>query len=256
LTESTVVAAINPLGGEKRVGSIGLRLPHLEMHAAHLDQSGEVQRLCETDEIGTIILRGPSVFPGYYLTEETGLTSDGWLNTGDLGRRDKDGYFWLTGRAKDVIIRGGHNIDPCMIENTLESHPAVAAAAAIGQPDEYAGELPAAYVQLHPDTDISADDLRSWAKSRIPERAAAPVYLELMDQLPVTAVGKIYKPALRSMAIERVACSKISDVDPTARVRVTMDEKRGTIVQVTSERSKDIRKVLGGFALQFDFCTE
>ena len=256
LTESTVVAAINPLGGEKRVGSIGLRLPHLEMHAAQLDQSGEVQRLCETDEIGTIILRGPSVFPGYYLREETGLTSDGWLNTGDLGRRDKDGYFWLTGRAKDVIIRGGHNIDPCMIENTLEAHPAVSAAAAIGQPDEYDGELPAAYVQLHPDTDISADDLRSWAKSRIPERAAAPVYLELMDQLPVTAVGKIYKPALRSMAIERVACSKISDVDPTARVRVTMDEKRGTIVQVTSERSKDIRKVLGGFALQFDFCTE
>ncbi|MEM9180397.1 MAG: AMP-binding protein, partial [Pseudomonadota bacterium] len=100
LTESTVVAAMNPLGGEKRVGSIGLRLPYLDIQAAQLDETGAVQRFCEIDEIGTIIIRGPSVFPGYYLSADTGLTNDGWLNTGDLGRRDKDGYFWLTGRAK------------------------------------------------------------------------------------------------------------------------------------------------------------
>ena len=90
LTESTVVAAMNPLAGEKRVGSIGLRLPYLEMQTAQLDDAGEVKRFCETDEIGTIMIRGPSVFPGYYLREETGLTSEGWLNTGDLGRQDED----------------------------------------------------------------------------------------------------------------------------------------------------------------------
>ena len=83
LTESTVVAAMNPLGGEKRVGSIGLRLPYLEMHAAQLNADGEIERLCETEEVGTIIIRGPNVFPGYYEREVTGLTSDGWLNTGD-----------------------------------------------------------------------------------------------------------------------------------------------------------------------------
>ncbi|MEM9572763.1 MAG: acyl-CoA synthetase [Pseudomonadota bacterium] len=256
LTESTVVASMNPLGGEKRVGSIGFRLPYLEMHAAQLDASGEVQRFCETDEVGTIIIRGPSVFPGYYLREDTGLTSDGWLNTGDLGRRDKDGYFWLTGRAKDVIIRGGHNIDPGMIENTLEAHKAVAVAAAIGQPDEYAGELPAAYVELQPGAEISSADLIAWAKSNIPERAAAPVYLEVMDQLPVTAVGKIHKPTLRRMAIARVISSKIRDVDAAARVLVESDEKQGIITRVISHRQIELRQLLGGFALNLEFTAE
>lgn len=253
LTESTVVAAMNPLGGEKRVGSIGLRLPYLEMHAAELNDAGEVQRFCETDEMGTIIIRGPSVFPGYYLRDDTGLTSDGWLNTGDLGRRDAEGYFWLTGRAKDVIIRGGHNIDPSLIENTLEAHPAVAAAAAIGQPDDYAGELPVAYVQCHPGTDISSDDLVSWAKLNVPERAAAPVYIEVMDQLPVTAVGKIHKPTLRHMAIERVVRSKICEVDARALIHVESDEKRGTITRIISHRPGELRELLGGFALEFEF---
>ena len=256
LTESTVVAAMNPLGGEKRVGSIGLRLPYLEMQAAQLDETGAVQRFCETDEIGTIIIRGPSVFPGYYLSADTGLTNDGWLNTGDLGRRDKDEYFWLTGRAKDVIIRGGHNIDPGIIENTLEAHESVAAAAAIGQPDEYAGELPAAYVQLHPGAKISPDALMAWAKSSIPERAAAPVYMEVMDQLPVTAVGKIHKPTLRRKAIERVIAAKIGDLDSDARILVETDEKRGTITRVLSSRHIELRNLLGGFALQFEFAAE
>lgn len=256
LTESTVVAAMNPLGGEKRVGSIGLRLPYLDMQAAQLDETGAVQRLCETDEIGTIIIRGPSVFPGYYLSADTGLTNDGWLNTGDLGCRDKDGYFWLTGRAKDVIIRGGHNIDPGIIENTLEAHESVAAAAAIGQPDEYAGELPAAYVQLHPGANISPAALMAWAKSSIPERAAAPAYVEVMDQLPVTAVGKIHKPTLRRKAIERVIAAKIGDLDSDARILVETDEKRGTITRVLSSRHIELRNLLGGFALQFEFAAE
>ena len=256
LTESTVVAAINPLGGEKRVGSIGLRLPYLEMRVADLGASGEVQRFCETDEIGTIIIRGPSVFPGYYQREETGLTAEGWLNTGDLGRQDKDGYFWLTGRAKDIIIRGGHNIDPSMIENTLEAHDAVAAAAAIGQPDDYAGELPAAYVQLRPGAEVEIGDLLSWAKSRIPERAAAPVYVEIVPQLPTTAVGKIHKPTLRTKAIERVISAKVRDTDPHARVTVITDAKLGAVTKVASAKVPELRTLLGGFALKFEFAVE
>lgn len=252
LTESTVVAAMNPLGGEKQVGSIGFRLPYLEMHAAELDASGEVQRFCETDEVGTIIIRGPSVFPGYYLRQETGLTSDGWLNTGDLGRRDRDGYFWLTGRAKDIIIRGGHNIDPGMIENTLEEHEAVAAAAAIGQPDEYAGELPAAYVQLHPGAKISADELKVWAKSRIPERAASPVYLEILQTLPVTAVGKIHKPSLRKLASQRVISNKLEESGFDARLKVVDDPKRGMVAKVYGGDENTIRKTLGGFSIGLD----
>ncbi len=253
LTESTVVATSNPLGGEKRVGSIGLRLPYLEMKCAKLDARGEIQRFCETNEVGTIVIRGPSVFPGYYEREESGLNSDGWLNTGDLGRQDEDEYFWLTGRAKDLIIRGGHNIDPSMIENTLEEHEAVALAAAIGQPDEYAGELPAAYVQLQPGAQIDPEELKSWTKSRIPERAAAPVYLEVLESLPVTAVGKIHKPPLRAMAIKRVIEDRLKHAGEDVEVSVSNESNRGMVALVHSSESPKIRYMLGEFALNFEF---
>ncbi len=253
LTESTVVATTNPLGGEKRIGSIGFRMPYLEMRCAKLDQTGEIERFCDTNEVGTLVIRGPSVFPGYHQRSESGLSSDGWLNTGDLGRQDEDQYFWITGRSKDVIIRGGHNIDPGMIENTLEEHEAVALVAAIGQPDEYAGELPAAYVQLHPDCEIDAEALRLWAKDRIPERAATPVHLEILDALPVTAVGKIHKPALRALAIKRVITEKLAETGESADIDVVSDPERGLVAKVTSANASTLRERLGGFALGFEF---
>ncbi|NRA28914.1 MAG: acyl-CoA synthetase [Parvularculaceae bacterium] len=256
LTESTVVATTNPLGGEKRVGSIGLRMPYLEMQCAELDEHGEIKRFCDTNEVGTIVIRGPSVFPGYHKRADNGLSSDGWLNTGDLGRQDEDQYFWITGRSKDVIIRGGHNIDPSMIENTLEEHDAVALAAAIGQPDVYAGELPAAYVQLHPGAEIDAEALRLWAKERIPERAAAPVYLEVMEALPVTAVGKIHKPPLRAQAIQRVVETALADTETKASVEVLQDAEQGMITRVTGSNTAELRKQLGDFALTFEFIAD
>ena len=97
-------------------------------------------------------MAGPGVFSGY-LSEShnrTAFVEPGWVNSGDLGRLDEDGYLWITGRAKDLIIRGGHNIDPMVIEEMLFRHPAVALAAVVGEPDAYAGELPVAYVQLKP----------------------------------------------------------------------------------------------------------
>ncbi|MEM6747052.1 MAG: acyl-CoA synthetase [Pseudomonadota bacterium] len=256
LTESTVVATTNPLGGEKRVGSIGLRMPYLEMQCAKLDAHGVITRFCDTNEVGTIVIRGPSVFPGYHKRADSGLSSDGWLNTGDLGRQDEDQYFWITGRSKDVIIRGGHNIDPSMIENTLEEHEAVALAAAIAQPDAYAGELPAAYVQLHPGTDMDPEALRQWAKERIPERAASPVYLEVMDALPVTAVGKIHKPSLRARAIRRVIKDKLDQSDQCAEVEVVHDADRGLVTRVRTSQVDEVRALLGEFALVFDFVSE
>ena len=102
----------------------------------------------------------------------------GWLDTGDLGRRDADGFFWLTGRSKDLIIRGGHNIDPVVIENALALHPSVALAAAVGQPDVHAGELPCAFVTLRMGAECTRDELRRFAREHIPERAAAPVHVE------------------------------------------------------------------------------
>ena len=95
-------------------------------------------------------MKGPSVTPGYLEPKynEGVFTREGWFNSGDLGRFDADGYLWLTGRVKDVIIRGGHNIDPSVIEETLLKHPDVLLAAAVSKPDAYAGELPVAYIQL------------------------------------------------------------------------------------------------------------
>ncbi len=130
MTEATCVSSLNPRDGHRAIGSIGLRLPYQQMKVAQLGADGEPQRDAAVDEIGTILLRGPYVFSGYVKdSDNKGIClADGWLSTGDLGRQDAQGYFWLTGRrvAKDQIIRGGHNIDPkAMIEEGLMRHPAV-----------------------------------------------------------------------------------------------------------------------------------
>ena len=196
MTEATCVSSLNPRDGHRAIGSIGLRLPYQEMKVAHLGADGEVLRAAGVDEIGTILLRGPYVFSGY-MTEADNrgvCLADGWLNTGDLGRLDAKGYFWLTGRAKDLIIRGGHNIDPAMIEEGLMRHPAVELAAAVGKPDGHAGELPMAYVTLRKDTVCSAAELLTHARTTITERAAVPVDVVVIAAMPLTAVNKIFKP--------------------------------------------------------------
>ncbi len=134
------------------------------------------------------------------------------LRSGDLGRIDADGYIWLTGRAKDVIIRGGHNIDPSIIEEVLHEHPAVELAAAVGRPDSYAGELPVAYVQLKPGAKATADELKDFARARIPERAANPVDMTLIETMPLTGVGKIFKPALRHDAAIKVFMADLASL--------------------------------------------
>lgn len=144
LTEGTCASSLNPPDGERRVGSIGLRFPYQQLKVIEVDEDGRWLRDCGVDEIGHVAISGPNVFPGYVQEEanEKAFPEPGWFDTGDLGRIDADGYIWLTGRAKDVIIRGGHNIDSSIVEHAVQSHPAVAMAAAVGRPDAYAGELP------------------------------------------------------------------------------------------------------------------
>jgi fatty-acyl-CoA synthase len=212
-------------------------LPFIEVAAAHIDESGKIERFAKTDEIANIIMKGVSVMPGYVQTEfnERAFTSDGWLISGDLGRIDKEGYIWLTGRAKDVIIRGGHNIDPSIIEEALHEHPAVELAAAVGRPDSYAGEIPVVYVQLKPGATATPDELKEFARERIPERAANPADLFLIDVMPLTGVGKIYKPALRQDTAVKVFDAEIAplrgnDVD----ISVTVDNHpvHGTLATI------------------------
>jgi acyl-CoA synthetase (AMP-forming)/AMP-acid ligase II len=214
LTEAGCVSSLNLPGSAARPGSIGVRLPWQRMHPVILDADGRYLRDAEIDEVGVIAVLGPNLFGGYLdathnrdawieRPESTGAIQL-WLNTGDLGRVDAEGYFWLVGRKKELIIRGGHNIDPRTIEEVLHQHPSVALAAAVGRPDVRAGELPIAYVQLRPGAQASTHELREFAESRIGERAAWPKQLRVVVALPMTAVGKIFKPALVQREIESV----------------------------------------------------
>src|SRR4029079_339959 len=118
-----------------------------------------------------------------------GKLVDGWLDTGDLARVDTEGFVYLSGRAKDLIIRGGHNIDPAVVEDALLAHPQVAAAAAVGRPDAYSGEVPVAYVTLTECGPCGGAELRAWAAERTGEPAAAPKTVTVLDAIPVTAIG-------------------------------------------------------------------
>ncbi|WP_296272449.1 acyl-CoA synthetase [Pseudomonas sp. UBA6323] len=234
LTEGTCGSCANPPAGERRPGSIGLPMPYCEVRIKVLDEQGHYVRDAAPNEIGNLCIRGATVFKGYLqASKNVGIWVDGdWFNTGDLGRVDVDGYIWLTGRSKDLIIRGGHNIDPQMIEEALHKHPAVAMAAAVGKPDEKAGELPVVYVQLKPGNQISEAELLEHAAAHIPERAAIPKDAWIIDAMPLTAVGKTFKPALRFDAITRVYQAAVGELHPAARVEVLSDDKAGQLAHV------------------------
>ncbi|MDI5992336.1 acyl-CoA synthetase [Pseudomonas sp. MDMC216] len=234
LTEGTCGSCANPPAGERRPGSIGLPMPYCEVRIKVLDEQGRYLRDAAQDEIGNLCIRGATVFKGYLqASKNAGIWVDGdWFNTGDLGRVDADGYIWLTGRSKDLIIRGGHNIDPQMIEEALHKHPAVAMAAAVGKPDEKAGELPVVYVQLKPGAQTSETELLEHAAAHIPERAAVPKDAWIIDAIPLTAVGKTFKPALRFDAIVRVYQAAVDELHPDVRVEVLGDDKAGQLAHI------------------------
>ncbi len=240
LTEGTCVSSVNPYHGRRKIGSIGIRVPYQEMKSFILDEDGQYFREAKTNEIGVIHLRGPNVFQGYVEDEHNqGIwTKEGWFNTGDLGRQDEDGYFWLTGRRKELIIRGGHNIDPASIETPCYSIPEVALAAAVGRPDGHAGEVPVAYVQLRPGADLQPEQILDLLKEKIGERAAIPKEVILIDEIPLTPVGKIFKPKLRWDAIRRVYTDILGDLDGSAeaiKVEVGEDETRGTLAKIEAK---------------------
>ncbi len=265
LTEAGCVSSLNPPGSDNRVGSIGVRMPWQAMRAVLLDVEGRYQRDAAVDEVGTLVVQGPNLFKGYLsehhnrglwveLPDPQGQVQR-WLNTGDLGRQDKDGYFWLTGRAKELIIRGGHNIDPKVIEEALAAHPAVALCAAVGRPDAYAGEVPVAYVQLRPEMNAAGEDLLMIAQKNISERAAHPKAIRIVRSLPVTAIGKIFKPALYIFEIESAINELANALGINLHsVSVKQDAKHGLVARISST-SKDwdrLESELAKFTFKFE----
>lgn len=259
MTEGTCVSCCNPVYGQRRVGSIGFPLPYQQMKTVLLDEDGKFLRDCRTDEIGTVVLKGPNIFSGYLQAQANKQIwiADGWFNTGDMGRKDGQGYFWLTGRTKELIIRGGHNIDPAVIENALIRHDDVVAIAAVGKPDSYAGEVPVAYVVLIEDAECSTSDLIDFSRKYIAERAAVPKEIFPIAALPLTAVGKIFKPALQQDAIRRATEDALSDLgtdlEAELNISVEADKTYGTVTIISNvppEKTEDVRNIMGQYAFR------
>ena len=225
-----------------------LDAPGVPGSAGHV--SGEIKVKIDPAN-GEILVSGPTVFAGY-LGQGPAPLEDGWLRSGDLGHLDAAGNLFITGRAKDVIIRSGHNIDPALIENCLEQHPEVMMAAAVSMPDEYAGELPVAFVQLSPGASVSAEALREFAMAHIDERPACPKEVFMVEALPVTAVGKIYKVRLRELAAEHALRQRLSDLQPAPMLSVQQRGDGRLAVRVEgadATQTERIREVVEGLSL-------
>jgi fatty-acyl-CoA synthase len=265
LTEATCATA-RSFPNVQRIGSAGQRLPYQRVAAVDIDRRSGEWTFLSPGQRGTLVISGPTVFPGYVVGRDANgpvldaseKVRDGWLDTGDLGCVSDDGFVTLTGRAKDVIIRGGHNIDPAEIEEVLREHPDVIDAAVVGRPDQHAGEVPVGFVVVG-NSAVDADELQRWAATRVPERAAAPKVITILPALPHTAVGKPYKLGLRILATKQELAAQLRgiglDVPPDDS---WCDQQDGQIV-VTLPRPSDKERhaaasnLLGRYALDWRF---
>jgi fatty-acyl-CoA synthase len=259
MTETCGFSVLNP-HGKTKIGSVGLPFPGVEMQIRRFGPGDARGELLGTDEVGELVVRGDIVIKNYLDPRPGAFSEDGWLRTGDLARIDAEGYLWITGRLKDIIIRGGHNIDPALIEEPAYQHPAVQLAAAIGRPDKYAGELPVLYVQLKSGATASEDELVAFVRERILELAAIPKAVVIVPAIPLSGPGKISKLLLRRQAIAGVfqeELDRLAFSDADIRATVAEDPLAGDVVVVSCgstldpERREKVAAALSGFAIPF-----
>lgn len=235
MTETGGVTSVDPVGESSTAGSVGFRLPFTELRVRKLLDDGALGDDCDAGEIGVLFVKGAHVSAGYRdPVHGEGVFVDGGLNTGDLAYFGENGKLFVAGRSKDLIIRSGHNIDPSMIEKACASHASVLLAAAVGQPDAYAGELPVVFVSPKPGHELDVRELMEFARERIAERPAWPKSIYVVDSIPVTAVGKVYKPALRAEAASRCLSDQIAEIVSRSgfHLKVAIGGKRGLHVDV------------------------
>ena len=212
MTECSGILSIDPRQGTPKSNTAGIRLPYTKIEAREIRPDGTVGEKLSAGEIGVLCYDGPNKTPGYLnpIHNQELFAEDGFLICGDLGKIDEDGYVYVTGRSKDLIIRSGHNIDPIIVEEVADRHPDVVLSAAVALPDSYAGELVALYVTVKEGSKITAEELHEYMQSNINERPALPKAIYIINEIPVTAVGKIYKPKLREDAAQRVYDKEIA----------------------------------------------
>jgi fatty-acyl-CoA synthase len=237
MTETAGGIAYTPRRSPARPEATGPPLPGLEIRIVPLMDQPETG---SSEPQGRVLVRGPNVFMGYLDEQNESVDANGWLDTGDLGFVDARGWLTLTGRSKDLIIRGGHNIDPASIEDVAHSHEAVALAAAVGEIDAYAGEIPVLFVELRSGYDEQAAviELTKLLAEGISEPPARPRSIYVVDRMPLTAIGKVFKPTLRvESARKRVeSILKSSDVGGAT---VSVDVAAGGILRVMVESHGD-----------------
>ena len=198
LSETSPVASFSVWGEPVRVGSIGKPIPGVEMKL--IDPEPGVRRDLEDGEdvIGEIAIKGSNIMKGYHGRPDATAEAivDGWFRSGDLARKDADGWYYIVDRSKDMIIRGGYNVYPREVEEVLMTHPDVSLAAVIGVPHESLGEEVKAVVILNDGASVTEDELVAWGKEQMAGHKY-PRVVELVDSLPMTATGKILKRELR-----------------------------------------------------------
>jgi len=232
MTEMAGISTVTPRGVIGPAGCVGFRLPYSQLRIVALDEQGNASdRDLPDGEQGMVLFKSPNLFSGFVDPADNAkaFTPDGWLATGDLGWLDAEGRLNLSGRSKDLIIRSGHNIDPKTIEDALGAHPCVQLCAAVGAPDAYAGELPVAFATLIPGASATEAELLAFTAARVDEAPARPKSVIVIDSMPMTNVGKIYKPELRAMAARQVAQGFVDEacaglgVQPASRPKVLAD---------------------------------
>ena len=195
LTEAGANNCANPIYGLKKIGSIGLPMNGTDMKI--MDEKGNI---LNAGEHGEIVIRGPQLMAGYWNkpAETAEAIRDGWLHTGDMGHFDEDGYFWITDRKKDIIIKGGENISPRKVEEVLYAHPRVSEAAVVGVPDEKYGEAIKAFIVLNPGQTATTDEIRDYCREKL-SSFLAPRDVAFLAAFPKNLVGKILKKELRKL---------------------------------------------------------
>ena len=255
MTETTCLISGYPPAGIKKIGSVGIPFPYSDVKILKISDDGKVVNNCKIEEIGEICVNNPGVLIGKTYTDtrknENLFAFGSHLRTGDLGKLDQDGYLWITGRAKDLIIRGGHNVDPALIEDALSGHENVAMVGAIGQPDSHSGEVPCAYVELMVGAKTEAEELLTFVQEKLDNKLAMPAYIEILTELPKTPVGKIFKPDLRRRAIERVFNAELDTHKIKAHVSEVLEDKVSGLTAVVSALPELDNQVIGDALNQF-----
>ena len=260
MTECAGAIAVEPVHAPRTPLSCGLRMPFSEV-AIFAETEGDLDpdKRMPTGETGIIALKGPNVSSGYSDPARNAGTflPGGWLVSGDLGKLDAEGRLYVTGRKKDIIIRGAHNIDPQMIEDALLAHPDVENAAAVGMPDAYAGELPVAFITLRGGATLDENALIDFLRDRIDDPVALPKRIGIEGSLPLTPVGKIFKPDLRRKAIVWAIQSAAERIGLGSEdIMIAVDENLQTSVTAPEARAEELKNALSGMPISLSLAAD